>query len=42
MTQEQISALAAKARQAAMTGRYELFKTTDHFDATAKNPDWLG
>jgi aryl-alcohol dehydrogenase-like predicted oxidoreductase len=42
MTDEQISALAARARQAAMTGRYELFKTTDHFDATAKNPDWLG
>ena len=22
--------------------RYELFKTTAHFDATAHNPDWLG
>ena len=39
---EQIAALAAKAKQAAMTGRYELFKTTAHFDSTAKNPSWLG
>ena len=23
-------------------GHYELFKTTDHFDGTAHNPDWLG
>lgn len=23
-------------------GRFELFKTTDHFDGTAHNPDWLG
>jgi hypothetical protein len=34
--------LAAKAKQAAMTGKYELFKTTSHFDSTAKNPSWLG
>ena len=26
----------------AAEGRYELFKTTDHFDGTAHNPDWLG
>jgi hypothetical protein len=25
-----------------MTGKYELFKTTQHFDSTAKNPKWLG
>ena len=23
-------------------GDFELFKTTDHFDGTAHNPDWLG
>jgi hypothetical protein len=33
--------MADKAKQAAMTGKYELFKTTSHFDATAKNPSWL-
>lgn len=42
LTNQQISALAGKARQAAMTGKYELFKTTNHFDSTAKNPSWLG
>jgi predicted aldo/keto reductase-like oxidoreductase len=42
MTTEQIAALAAKAKQTAMTGKYELFKTTSHFDSTAKNPVWLG
>jgi aryl-alcohol dehydrogenase-like predicted oxidoreductase len=42
MTVAQISALAARTRQAAMTGKYELFKTTAHFDSTAKNPEWLG
>jgi hypothetical protein len=39
---EQIVALAEKAKSAAMTGKFELFKTTHHFDSTAKNPSWLG
>jgi len=39
---EQIAPLAGKAKQAAMTDKYEFFKTTSHFDSTAKNPDWLG
>lgn len=42
LSAQQIAALAGKARQAAMTGKYELFKTTQHFDSTAKNPSWLG
>jgi hypothetical protein len=42
LTREQIAALAGKAKQAAMTGKYELFKTTAHFDSTAKNRSWLG
>jgi predicted aldo/keto reductase-like oxidoreductase len=42
LTEEQLSALVAKTRPAAMTGKYELFKTTAHFDSTAKNPEWLG
>ena len=28
--------------EAGRDGRYELFKTTAHFDGTARNPDWLG
>jgi hypothetical protein len=42
LNESQIAALAAKAKQAALTGKYELFKTTSHFDSTAKNPTWLG
>jgi predicted aldo/keto reductase-like oxidoreductase len=42
MTAAQISAVTSKAKQAAMTGKYELFKTTPHFDSTARNPSWLG
>jgi uncharacterized protein len=42
LSQQQIGALTAKAKQAAMSGKYELFKTTAHFDSTAKHPEWLG
>jgi hypothetical protein len=31
----------AKTQQAALTGQYELFKTTDRFDGTAHNPQWM-
>lgn len=42
LTEAQISAILAKTQEAAMTGKYEKFKTTPHFDGTAKNPRWLG
>jgi hypothetical protein len=42
MSESEISALTNKTKQAAMTGKYELFKTTNHFDSTAKNPEWVG
>jgi uncharacterized protein len=42
MTQEQITALLDRTRDAAADGRFELFKTTAHFDGTAANPKWLG
>ena len=35
------SALLARTQAAAVAGEYELFKTSDHFDGTAKNPHWL-
>ena len=25
-----------------MTGKFELFKTSQHFDSTVNNPAWLG
>jgi len=37
-----VATLIAKSEQVAMNGKYELFKTTSHFDTTARHPDWLG
>ncbi|HWB83352.1 MAG TPA: aldo/keto reductase [Bryobacteraceae bacterium] len=42
LTQQQISALLAKTRQAALSGKYEGFKTSTQFDGTARNPQWMG
>lgn len=42
MDEQQVAALLAKTEQAAQFGAYELFKTTAHFDGTARNADWLG
>ncbi len=42
MTQPEMAALLARTADAASAGRYELFKTTDHFDGTGHNPQWLG
>lgn len=42
MNREQVTKLLAKTKEVAMAGKYELFKTSSHFDSTAKNPDWLG
>jgi predicted aldo/keto reductase-like oxidoreductase len=35
-------ALAARVKDAARRGKFERYKTTSIFDATAKNPSWLG
>jgi uncharacterized protein len=42
MDEKEVAALIAKTQQVAANGHYELFKTTSHFDTTAKHPDWLG
>jgi aryl-alcohol dehydrogenase-like predicted oxidoreductase len=42
MNQDQVAQLLAKTKEVALTGKYELFKTSSHFDSTAKHPDWLG
>jgi uncharacterized protein len=42
MSDAQVAALLDKTREAAMTGRYELFKTSPHFDGTIHNPEFLG
>jgi len=41
-TPAQLSALLAKTKDAAMTGKYEPFKTTAQFDGTASHPEWMG
>jgi hypothetical protein len=42
MDKAEVSALLSKTRAAAMTGKYEPFKTTAVFDSTSKNPQWMG
>lgn len=42
MSEAQIAALLARTRNAAATGEYEPFKTTEMFDGTAHNPAWMG
>jgi uncharacterized protein len=42
MDEGAVAALIAKSENAAMNGEFELFKTTSHFDTTARHPDWLG
>lgn len=37
-----MGALREKTAKAAAAGKYELFKTTTHFDSTEKHPEWLG
>jgi aryl-alcohol dehydrogenase-like predicted oxidoreductase len=42
MDQQEVAAILAKTKDAAMTGKFELFKTSSHFDGTIRNPSWLG
>jgi hypothetical protein len=42
MTQEQVAALLEKTAPVASAGKYELYKTSHHFDGTWHNPQWLG
>jgi len=42
MSETAVNALLAKTQAAAKDGQYELFKTSQHFDSTAKHPEWLG
>ena len=42
MSQQQLSALIARTREAALTGKFERFKTSAQFDGTARHPEWMG
>jgi predicted aldo/keto reductase-like oxidoreductase len=41
LSQAQVAELLAKTATVAEDGRYELYKTSHHFDGTYKNPQWL-
>jgi len=42
LSEAQVATILDRTRDAAMTGNFELFKTTPHYDGTAANPKWLG
>ncbi|MCL4502492.1 MAG: aldo/keto reductase [Deltaproteobacteria bacterium] len=42
LSEQEVAAILAKTAAAAKAGRYELYKTSEHFDSTARNPQWLG
>jgi predicted aldo/keto reductase-like oxidoreductase len=41
MTKTELSAVLAKTRDAALSGKFELFKTSVRFDGTAQHPQWM-
>ena len=42
MTHSELESLLAKTKAPALSGTFEAFKTTNRFDGTAQNPQWLG
>jgi aryl-alcohol dehydrogenase-like predicted oxidoreductase len=42
MSGEQVATLVAKSKPYAAQGKYEFFKTSSHFDTTAKHADFMG
>jgi aryl-alcohol dehydrogenase-like predicted oxidoreductase len=42
MSASEVSTLLAKTSKAAEVGKFELYKTSHHFDGTFANPQWLG
>jgi hypothetical protein len=42
LSESQLEALVAKTHDAAVTGRFERFKTSEDFDGTAHDPATMG
>jgi aryl-alcohol dehydrogenase-like predicted oxidoreductase len=42
LSDEALAGLLERTKAAALSGDYEKFKTGTQFDATARNPDWIG
>ena len=42
LSQSEVASLLERTKPAALAGKFELYKTTAHFDGTAHKPQWLG
>ncbi len=42
LSRAEVKGILAKTKKAALSGRFEPFKTDNVFDGTAENPEWLG
>jgi uncharacterized protein len=42
LSETAVAALLERTAHDARDGKYELYKTTHHFDGTYQNPQWLG
>jgi hypothetical protein len=42
LSESAVADLLARTSKAAGEGKWELYKTTEHFDSTERNPQWLG
>ncbi|WP_224242183.1 aldo/keto reductase [Hyalangium gracile] len=42
LSEKEVAALLAKTEKAAKDGSFEKYKTSQRFDGTTKNPEWLG
>jgi hypothetical protein len=42
LSEPQLQAIVSKTKEAAMTRKFELFKTSSKFDGTAQHPEWMG
>lgn len=42
LSEKEVTAILAKTAQAAQSGKFEMYKTSHHFDGTYQNPQWLG
>jgi predicted aldo/keto reductase-like oxidoreductase len=42
LTEAEVAALIARTKEFAAEGQYEKFKTSNQFDGTARNPQWMG
>jgi hypothetical protein len=41
LSEQEVSALLDRTRAAGASGAEELYKSTDRYDATTHNPDWM-